>query len=84
MKDPMKDATMPTMMVSQIGMGWRPGTTKRPRAPMMSPTIIVMMIPVMVMVTPWDAARLLSGRGNRPTTLVVPWPPRGQTLGHNS
>jgi hypothetical protein len=48
MKAPMKAATMPTTMVSQIGMGCLPGTTSRPSAPMIAPTMIALMIPVMV------------------------------------
>jgi hypothetical protein len=38
MKMPMRAATMPIRMVSQMGMAWRPGRTSRPRAPMMRPT----------------------------------------------
>ena len=46
---PMKAATMPTTIVSQIGMFCRPGRMSRARAPMMAPTTIAVMIPVMVM-----------------------------------
>jgi len=38
---------MPTTIVSQIGMFCRPGRTSRARAPMMAPTTIAVMIPVM-------------------------------------
>jgi hypothetical protein len=36
MSDPIRAATMPITIVSQIGMSWRPGSISRPRAPMMS------------------------------------------------
>ena len=45
MSDPIRAATMPIKIVSQIGMSWRPGSTSRPRAPMMSPTTMALMIP---------------------------------------
>jgi hypothetical protein len=35
---------MPIKIVSQIGMSWRPGSTSRPRAPMMSPTTMALMM----------------------------------------
>jgi hypothetical protein len=35
---------MPIRMVSQMGMSWRPGSTSRPRAPMMSPTTMALMM----------------------------------------
>jgi len=40
----MNDAMMPMTMVSQIGIDCLPGTTNRPSAPMMSPTMIAEMI----------------------------------------
>src|SRR5947208_12414340 len=48
----MNAAMMPMMMVSQIGIACLPGTTRRPSAPMMSPTMIAEMIPVMAMFLP--------------------------------
>jgi hypothetical protein len=42
---PMSAATMPTTMVSQIGIFCRPGRTSRPSAPMTRP---MMMAPKMV------------------------------------
>jgi hypothetical protein len=52
MKVPMNAATIPTTMVSQMGMGCRPGTTRRPSAPMIAPMTIAVMMPVMVTVPP--------------------------------
>ena len=48
-KVPMTAATMPTTIVSQIGMFCRPGRISRARAPMTAPMTIAVMIPVMVM-----------------------------------
>ena len=50
----MKAATMPTTIVSQIGMAWRPGRTSRARAPMTAPMTIAVMMPVMVIVPQHD------------------------------
>src|SRR3954470_24776403 len=49
---PMNAATIPTTIVSQIGIGWRPGTTSRPSAPMIAPMMIAVMMPVTVIVPP--------------------------------
>ena len=49
MNVPMNAATMPMTMVSQIGMFCLPGTTRRPRTPMMAPMMMAVMMPVMVM-----------------------------------
>ena len=35
---------MPIKIVSQMDMSWRPGSTSRPRAPMMSPTTMALMM----------------------------------------
>src|SRR4051812_43179445 len=40
MNVPMNAATMPMTIVSQMGIGCRPGTTSRPSAPTMAPTIM--------------------------------------------
>ena len=48
-KVPMTAATMPTTIVSQIGMFCRPGRMSRARAPMMAPMTMAVMIPVTVM-----------------------------------
>ena len=48
MNVPMKAATMPTTTVSQIGMFCFPGTTSRPRKPMMAPMMMAVMMPVIV------------------------------------
>jgi hypothetical protein len=37
-------------MVSQMGMFWRPGTTSRPSAPMMSPMMSAEIMPLAVTV----------------------------------
>src|SRR5689334_16688576 len=49
MNEPMKAATIPMTIVSQIGMCCRPGTTSRPSAPITNPTRIAEMMPVIVM-----------------------------------
>src|SRR5689334_19751347 len=49
---PMNAATIPTRMVSQIGMSCLPGATRRPRNPMMAPMMIAVMMPVTVTVPP--------------------------------
>ena len=49
MNVPMSAATMPTTIVSQIGMFCLPGTTRRPSAPTMRPTTMALMMPVTVM-----------------------------------
>src|SRR3954447_16484249 len=52
MNVPMRAATMPTTMVSQIGMFCLPGTTRRPSAPMMRPMMRAVMMPVALTVPP--------------------------------
>jgi hypothetical protein len=44
----MKAATMPTTIVSQIGMFCFPGATSRPRKPMIAPMTMAVMMPVTV------------------------------------
>jgi hypothetical protein len=53
-----KAATMPTRIVSQIGMFCRPGRMSRARAPMMAPMTIAVMIPVTVM---WFSFHVVGG-----------------------
>jgi hypothetical protein len=53
-------------MVSQIGMGCLPGTTSRPRAPMIAPTMIAVMMPVTVTVSSSSAPGAAEGDPSEP------------------
>ena len=61
-------------IVSQIGMGCLPGTTSRPRAPMIAPTMIAVMMPVTVTVSSSTAPGAADGD---PLKHECPVRPRG-------
>ncbi|XRQ11197.1 hypothetical protein ACN3XK_10005 [Actinomadura welshii] len=65
---PMIAATMPTMTVRMMPMGCRPGSSRRPSAPMIAPMTIALMIPVMFMhsVCPLRRHRHLARPGGTP------------------
>src|SRR5690242_8369975 len=74
MKVPIRAATTPMTIVSQIGMFWRPGTTRRPSAPTIRPTISAVMMPVTVI-----SFLLRSSNSTCTVAALIPDKPSGGT-----